>query len=276
MNLKFLTNLFFFVIICYCSLFAANVEEVSTYSNAMQKEIKAIVITPDTYTDARHYPVLYLLHGYSDNYSSWIDKVPKIKDYVDQYHLIIVCPDGNYSSWYMDSPVDSTFRYETYVARELTEWVDKHYHTVASREGRAITGLSMGGHGALFLAFRNQDVYGAAGSMSGGVDLRPFPENWELKKRLGTYAEYPENWEANSVINLVYRLVPNALRISIECGVSDFFYRVNCNLHEKLLERNIPHDFTVRPGAHNWQYWGNAIGYQVLFFSDFFHENKDQ
>jgi len=112
--------------------------------------------------------------------------------------------------------------------------------------------------------------------MSGGVDIRPFPENWDLSKRLGSYAGHPENWERNSVINLVYLLTPGALKITFECGSGDFFYQVNCNLHEKLLERNIPHDFTVRPGAHNWEYWGNAIAFQSVFFHRFFTRNSDQ
>jgi S-formylglutathione hydrolase FrmB len=261
----------------WCSaVWAAQVQRVKTFSQVMNKEIEAVVITPDGYPGQQSYPVLYLLHGYSDLCDGWITKVPAIKDYADQYDFIIVCPDGNYSSWYLDSPVDSSFRYETYTARELPKWIDEHFKTIRSREGRAITGLSMGGHGAFYLAFRNQDVFGAAGSMSGGVDLRPFPENWDLAKRLGTYAEHPGNWEENSVINLVYLLTPGALKIAFECGTGDFFYQVNCHLHEKLLERNIPHDFTVRPGVHNWEYWANAIAYQSLFFYHYFTQKKDQ
>src|SRR3546814_3321287 len=96
--------------------------------------------------------------------------------------------------------------------------MDHHYKTVADRKGRAITGLSMGGHGALYLAFRHQDVFGAAGSMSGGVDIRPFPGNWGLSTRLGTYAEQPENWEKNTIVNLVHLLAPGKLALIIDCG----------------------------------------------------------
>jgi S-formylglutathione hydrolase FrmB len=110
--------------------------------------------------------------------------------------------------------------------------------------------------------------------MSGGVDLRPFPDSWDIAKRLGKYSEHPERWEANSVINLVYLLTPNSLAITFDCGSSDFFYQVNKNLHEKLLERNIPHDFTVRPGGHTWDYWGNSINYHMLFFHTFFSKAK--
>jgi len=256
---------------------AAIVDTALTYSAAMHKNIKAVVVKPNDYSANKKFPVIYLLHGAGGKYSDWVSNPPDkqtIKRLANQYDIIIVCPDGNVSSWYFDSPVDSTYKYETYVSSELVTYIDSHYSTIKDRSGRAITGLSMGGHGALYLAFRHQDVYGACGSMSGGVDLRPFPDNWDIAKRLGEYSKYPERWEANSVINLTYLLTPDRLAITFDCGSSDFFYQVNKNLHEKLLERNIPHDFTVRPGGHTWEYWGNSINYQVLFFSRFFNKAK--
>jgi S-formylglutathione hydrolase FrmB len=235
----------------------------------MKKMIKAVVITPDDYSNAKALPVVYLLHGYSGNYSDWVTKAKGFEKAVDLYQIIIVCPDGN-NSWYWDSPVDPSFKYETYVSGELVSWIDSHYKTIKDRKGRAITGLSMGGHGALYLAFKHQDVFGAAGSMSGGVDIRPFPNNWEMAARLGSYAEHPENWEKNTVINMLYLLRPNSLALIIDCGTEDFFFKVNENLHQQLLYRNIPHDFITRPGAHNWNYWANAIQYQLLFMNNYF------
>jgi Predicted esterase len=256
------------------SLKAATVDTTLTYSASMKKSIKAVVVKPDTYLKGTKYPVLYLLHGYGGNYADWITKVPAIKNYADQYQLMIVCPDGDFSSWYLDSPVDSTSKYETYVGTELINWIDKHYNTIVSPTGRAITGLSMGGHGALFLAFRHQDIFGAAGSMSGGVDLRPFPGNWDLPKRIGTYAQHPENWEHYSVINLTHLLTPGSLALIFDCGSDDFFYKVNEKLHQKLLVNNIPHDFICRPGGHSWEYWANSIQYQALFMSKYFNKSK--
>lgn len=249
---------------------AASVDTVFTPSASMHKMIKAVVVKPDAYRSGRSFPVIYLLHGYSGNYSDWITKAPVIAHLADQFGVLIVCPDGNFGSWYLDSPADTTLKYETYISDELVRWVDKNYKTIASPGGRAITGLSMGGHGALYNAFRHQDVFGAAGSMSGGVDLRPFPNNWELSKRLGSYADLPARWEAASVVNLLYLLTPRSLFLIIDCGTDDFFYGVNAQLHQKLLERNIPHDFISRPGGHSWDYWSNAVLYQVLFFSRFF------
>lgn len=256
---------------------AATVDTVLTYSAAMHKNIKAVIVKPNDYSENKKFATVYVLHGASGKYSDWLSFVPDkqtLPKLADLYDVIIVCPDGNASSWYFDSPVDSTYKYETYISSELVKYIDSHYSTIKNRSKRAITGLSMGGHGALFLAFRHQDVYGACGSMSGGVDLRPFPDNWDIAKRLGKYSEYPERWEANSIINLIYLLTPNSLAITFDCGSSDFFYQVNKNLHEKLLERNIPHDFTVRPGGHSWEYWGNSINFQMLFFHNFFASAK--
>jgi len=256
---------------------AATVDTALTYSAAMHKNIKAVVIKPSDYSESKKFATVYVLHGAGGKYSDWVTSVPDkltLLKLADLYDLIIICPDGNETSWYFDSPVDPAYKYETYISSELVKYIDSHYSTIKNRSKRAITGLSMGGHGALFLAFKHQDIYGACGSMSGGVDLRPFPESWDIAKRLGKYSEYPERWEANSVINLVYLLTPNSLAITFDCGSSDFFYQVNKNLHEKLLERNIPHDFTVRPGGHTWEYWGNSINYQMLFFHDFFTSAK--
>lgn len=251
--------------------FAAKVDTVVTYSVAMKKNIKAVVITPDSYAKSTSMPVVYLLHGAGDNYWGWIKKAPLIQQYADDYQTMIVCPDGNVTSWYFDSPVDPEWRYETYVATELVNWIDKNYKTIKDRKGRAITGLSMGGHGALYLSFRHQDIFGAAGSMSGGVDITPFPLNWNIAKRLGDYDKNPERWKENTIVNMIHLLVPNRLALIIDCGKEDFFYEVNMKLHERLQYNNIPHDFIIRPGVHNWEYWGNAIKYQLMYFNGFFN-----
>ncbi|MEO9513472.1 MAG: alpha/beta hydrolase family protein [Flavobacteriaceae bacterium] len=241
----------------------------------MNKEIKNVVITPDSYSKKeKAYSVVYLLHGAGGNHKAWLGKAPGIKAYADLYNVIIVCPDGQKTSWYFDSPIDPKMQYETYISKELVEAVDKNYNTTVSNKNRAITGYSMGGHGALYLAFKHPDIWGVVASMSGGVDIRPFPLNWKIAERLGTYAENPENWEKNTVINLVYLLNGKNLKILFDCGVDDFFYEDNLRLHNKLLERNIPHDYIERPGGHTNKYWRNSIAYQMVFFNDFFNESK--
>ncbi len=252
--------------------FAAKVDTIKVESQAMHKIINNVIVLPEDYQQSKTYPVIYLLHGATGDYKDWVVKAPTVVALADIYHVIIVCPDGGFTSWYFDSPIDSTYKYETFVSKELVKYIDSHYATVKEKSGRAITGLSMGGHGALYLAFRHQDVFGAAGSMSGGVDFRPFPNNWDIAKRLGTLEQHPENWNKNTVVNMVDLLKGSSLKIIFDCGVDDFFYEVNCHLHKELLELKYPHDFIERPGVHNWPYWENAVKYQFLFFSEFFNQ----
>src|SRR5690554_1284786 len=254
--------------------FAAKVDTVSVFSASMNRSIKTVTILPNDYDSKKEFPVVYLLHGHGGKYSDWVNNASGIKELSDRYSLIIICPDGGFGSWYWDSPVDPAFKFETFVSRELVNWVDQNLKTRKDRTGRAITGLSMGGHGALYLAFKHQDIYGAAGSTAGGVDIRPFPLNWDMAKRLGSYAEYPNLWEENTVINLTHLLTPGSLEIMIDCGTSDFFYSVNEELHNKLLSRNIRHTYLTGPGAHNWAYWNNSILYQILFMSEYFKKAK--
>lgn len=253
---------------------AATVDTALTYSTIMHRDIKAVVIKPAGYSVLKKLPVLYLLHGFSGNYSDWILKVPSVTKLADEYQMIIVCPDGNFAGWYFDSPMSKDWQYETYVGTELVNWVDKHYATIADRSGRAITGLSMGGHGAMYIAFKHQDTFGAAGSMSGALDIRPFPDAFGIEQVLGKYSQYPERWEKNSVINMIYLLKPNSLLITFDCGYDDFLYPANVAFHNELLMRKIPHDFTVRPGAHTWEFWSNSVVYQALFFSRYFNKIK--
>ena len=266
-----------FLLLFFTTIFNVSASQIDTLfvkSKSMDKTISNIVITPNSYSsNSEKFPVLYLLHGAGGNHLSWIAGAPKIQEYANLYNIIIVCPDGDKTSWYFDSPIDKKMKYETYISKELVPTIDKLYNTLATKNGRAITGLSMGGHGALYLAFKHQNVWAAAGSMSGGLDLLPFPNNWKIADRLGNYNKHKKNWVENSVINMVYLLNEKGLKLIIDCGVSDFFYDVNLRFHKKLLKLNIPHDYTERPGKHDWNYWQNSIQYQLLYFYNFFNEN---
>jgi S-formylglutathione hydrolase FrmB len=252
---------------------AGKVETVQVQSKCMDKTIPNLVITPDSCaTQTNGFAVLYLLHGAGNNYSEWLRYGP-IADYVDKYNFIIVCPDGGRTSWYFDSPVDPSMKYETYISSELVSWFDANYHTITNRNKRAIAGLSMGGHGAFYLAFRHQDIWGAAGSMAGGVDIRPFPNNWDIAKRLGSYAQHPDNWETNTVINMLYLLNGRNMALIFDCGSSDFFCDANRRLHHLMIERNIPHTYIERPGGHELDYWRVTYKYQLLFFYEYFNSH---
>lgn len=266
-TLNFYSLLLFFFIASFVS--AQTVDTISVFSDKMQVEVKNLVILPEGYEKTKQYPVLYLLHGYGGSFKNWIGIKPSLPEEVSKLNMIIVCPDGK-NSWYWDSPINPKLQYETYVSKELINYIDNNYNTIKSPKGRAITGLSMGGHGGLWLGIRHQNVFGACGSMSGGVDIRPFPNNWEMKKNIGSYKEDPSVWDEHTVINQLSKIEPNSLDIIIDCGTGDFFFEVNQKLHEQLLYNNIPHDYIVRPGKHDGKYWNNAIDYQLLFFHKFF------
>lgn len=241
---------------------AASADTITIHSQALQADSKVVVILPYSYAknESNRYPVVYLLHGYSGDYSNWIKKVPEIQRYADQFQIMIVCPDAK-NSWYIDSKTTPHSNYETYVGRELPRYIDSAYKSISTKNGRAICGLSMGGHGALFLAISHQETFGAAGSMSGALEL--MPQKYGIENIIGdTSAAAIQKY---SVIDL-----PDMIKINIpliiDCGISDPFIGINRRMHEKLIQDKIPHDYIERFGGHSWDYWANAVGYQLLFF----------
>ena len=254
--------------------FAASVDTVSIFSYVMQKSPKCVVILPESYNhQANRFPVVYLLHGYSGNYSNWIQKVPQLKNYADQFQMIIICPDGDYAGWYINSPVDATMKYDTYISNEVPRYVDSAYRTINSPKSRAITGLSMGGHGALYLAWRNATMYGAAGSMSGAVDLLSSKSKYNIPKVFGD-SSHVENIYKYSVVSVVRNKINDVPALIISCGVDDPFIEGNRTLNQELLQMKIPHTYVEKEGKHTWDFWRDDVGYQLMFFYKFFQKNQ--
>jgi S-formylglutathione hydrolase FrmB len=252
---------------------AAKVDTLEIKSAAMSgKTLRAGVVVPQSYKKTKTaYPVLYLLHGYSGNFRDWLTKTPDkqlLHRLADKYETIIVTPDGGYSSWYLDSPLDKETQFETFITRELIDRVDTGYRTIKTREGRFISGLSMGGHGALYLSGRHPNLYRAAGSMSGALDISALDKNLNqsLEKLLGPKAENLAKFEANSVVYMTDTFKANDVKLIIDCGVNDFLIESNRELHRRLVYNQTPHEYLERPGAHNWSYWGYALEYHLLFF----------
>lgn len=262
--------LFGFLLCCFAmTVQAARVDTVMVKSPSMKREVKVVFVVPDKVLDKKACPVVYLLHGHGGNAQNWLKVKPELPQIADEKGIIIVCPDGK-NSWYWDSPKDPSYRYETFVSSELVKYTDENYATIPDRKARAISGFSMGGHGALWNAIRHKDVYGAAGSMSGGVDIRPFPKNWGMSKQLGEYADNKEVWDSHTVVNQLDKIENGDLALIIDCGEDDFFLEVNKDLHKRLLDKKIDHDFITRPGGHSGPYWNNSIDYHILFFDKFF------
>lgn len=276
--MKGFSRCIFFFLLLFTQVFysfAAEVDTISIYSVSMKKDIKCVIILPDSYqkNSEKQFPVVYLLHGYSGNYSNWITKVPDLKERADDYNFIIVCPDGAYSSWYFDSPIEKNSLYKTYVGVEVPAFIDSVYHTIPQRKARAITGLSMGGHGAIYLAWNFPETFGAAGSMSGAVNILPWESKYGLVKVLGDTANN-KSFYNHSVVNVVKTAIKEFPELIIDCGIDDPFMKDNRLLNKELTDLNISHDYIERPGKHNWEYWQNAVCYQLLFFHKVFEKKE--
>lgn len=284
--MKKYTLLFLFL----CTIFIANAAKVDTLdvpSAVMNKAYKAAVVLPKSYTKSKaNFPVLYLLHGGGGHFRDWLTSTPDkntVSNLADQYNLIIVMPEGETFGWYMDSPFKTDNKFETYITQEVITKIDNTFRTIKDRKGRVITGLSMGGHGAMYLSTRHPDLFCAAGTMSGAMSMNynlfkvneAFHKSLEdrFKELLGTTDTNNELYVKNSIVNMADTIKKNGLAITIDCGVDDFLIGVNRELHQKLVENGTPHDYTERPGAHTWPYWQNSLPYHVLFFSKVLKEN---
>lgn len=252
--IKIKNSLISILFLSFITLPAATVKNISIVHTALQKPLPAIVVLPDSYDSTRNkFPVIYLLHGYSGDYSIF-SKIVNLEHYSDSFAIIIVCPDGQYNSWYVDSPLQSKSKFETYIIHDVIGFTDLHYRTIASGGGRAIIGSSMGGHGALTLLARHPEMFASAGSISGILDLTAFPGNWDIKDVLGEYESHKDIWKKHSFMYLMKNLVNRKLGIIIDCGTSDFALEVNRAAHAKLDSLKILHDYHERPGDHSHRY----------------------
>lgn len=261
---------------CPSGLFAAKYEQIAVHSEKMGRDIPVTVIIPDTYSesDATRFPVVYGLHGAGGDNVSFSQKIRPLPLLVDQYQVVMVFPDGGKTSWWLDSPIDPSYQYETFVARELVAYIDSNYRTLPQREKRAIVGGSMGGHGACFIGIRNKSLFGAVGNIFGGVDLRPFPDNWDIKLRIGSIQEHPENWQRFSVLNQLDGLKDGELSIATMVGSNDFFLQVNRDFNQRLQTMGIQHYYVESKGKHDVEFENEAFGVMLRFFDHYFKSGK--
>ncbi|MFD2519605.1 alpha/beta hydrolase [Emticicia soli] len=266
---------------------ASTVDTLDVPSAVMKKAYKAAVVLPASYANSKaSYPVLYLLHGGSGHFRDWLTQTPDkmlVRNLADQFNMIIVMPEGETFGWYLDSPFDQNNKFETYITKEVIQKIDNTYRTVRSNKGRVITGLSMGGHGAMYLSSRHPELFCAAGTMSGAMDMNytKFKINEDFtkslkarfEKLLGTSDTSNDVFVKNSIINMVDAIKKNGMPITIDCGVDDFLIDANRELHSRLLYNGVPHDYTERPGAHTWEYWQNSLPYHLLFFQKVLRAN---
>lgn len=265
----------------------AKVDTIEVFSTAMNKSLKAAVTLPTGYESSKEsYPVLYLLHGGSGAFSDWHQKVTEpglVNRLADQYDLIIVTPGVGPACYYFDSPLMDSVRYETYMTKELIPFIDSNYKTLAQKESRAITGLSMGGHGSIYLSAKHPELFVAAGSMSGvmNIDTRMWkvPEGFstlrtsQQKEMLGEINYDAPNFNPFTAVSYTNQMKENGIALIIDCGVDDFLIATNRQMHQLLLENETPHDYTERPGAHTWEYWTEALPFHLLYIDKYLKRN---
>lgn len=245
-------------------------------SVAMAKRIAATIVLPEGYAQKENknkkYPVIILLHGYSGDFKQWqtIADLPRL---ASRYETILVCPDGGYDSWYFDSPVDAGSQYESFIMRDVIAFVDTTYRTLGAR-GRAITGLSMGGHGAVRLISVYPDSFVAAGSMSGILDLRVFPVSWNIAGRLGSMQEHPQRWAMGSAVNLVKNLQGKGKCLIIDCGTNDFALAVNHAYRDSAAVHGVAITYEESEGGHDHAYWAKRIEPHIRFLQACFPGRK--
>ncbi|AFL84905.1 putative esterase [Belliella baltica DSM 15883] len=279
-----LTLLFLF----FCPiLLLAKIDTIEVFSKAMNKSLKATVVLPsDSEVKDKDYPSVYVLHGAWGGYLDWHKNVTKpnlLQNLADQYQMILITPGVAPFSYYYDSPLMDSVQYETYISKELIPFVDQNYPTKKDKNARGITGLSMGGHGAMMIAAKHPDLFSAAGSMSGvmNIDVRTWignestqEERRKSQREMLGNINYDYPYSPYTAVGLISEMKENKIALLIDCGIDDFLIETNRQLHQLLLENGTPHEYTERPGAHTWEYWTEALPFHILFIHQAFEKKK--
>lgn len=288
------TGLFISCLLCFCVTAQKNgmvYEKKTVKSTVLHRDVAYSIYLPSDYeTSERSYPVVYLLHGYTDDNTGWL-QFGEINRYADKAiadgiipPMIIVMPNGD-SSWYINS-YDGKENYEDFFVKEFMPSIERLYHIKAEKRYRGIAGLSMGGYGTLIYSLKYPELFAAAAPLSAAVfddaAIAGTPDNryegtfGQLYGRgLKDKARLNDAWYHNSVLKIVSQKSADELRkvrYWIDCGDDDFLTKGNCLLHIALTEKNVPHEFRVRDGAHTWTYWRTGITDALKFIGDSFHQ----
>ncbi|MBX2955701.1 MAG: esterase family protein [Cyclobacteriaceae bacterium] len=284
-----------FLLLAFLSAIATNAqvgtikESLKLKSTILGKEVEySLYLPPDYDQSNRRYPVLYLLHGYTDDETGWT-QFGEVKAIADQQlkamemtSMIIAMPDGGVS-WYINS-ADGKVKYEDFFIKEFIPHIDATLRTRAEKGFRGIAGLSMGGHGTMIMAIKYPNLFAVAAPLSAGIftrdELLNMPdENWDnvfgppYGKNKGE-ARVTDHLNKNWILSLVNDATTDDLKkvkYYIDCGDKDFLIKGNMELHSILIDKKVPHEFRVRDGVHNWEYWRTALPEVFRFVSSVFH-----
>jgi putative tributyrin esterase len=261
-------------------------ECLSLPSRILGHSVPYCVFLPPSYdTDkSRRYPVLYYLHGLGDNeqmffhFGAW-DVVEQLWDGHQIGEFIVVTPAG-YASFYINSQ-DGRVRYEDFFLREFLPSVENRYRIAAARRSRAIAGISMGGYGALRLAFLHPELFAAASAQSAAliktipaVTLGSSPGPGRLRILGDVFGSPPDRtfWDRNNPLAIARTAELAGMRIYFDCGSQDDygFDEGARALDQVLMSRGIKHEFHIYPGGHNWAYFAEHLPDSLKFHSGVF------
>jgi S-formylglutathione hydrolase FrmB len=267
-------------------------ESLKVKSTILSKDVEYSIYLPADYeTSNRRYPVLYLLHGYTDDETGWTQfgEAHLIADRVtqsgDAAPMIIVMPDAGVT-WYVNS-YDGKVNYEDFFIKELIQHIDATYRTRATKQYRAVAGLSMGGYGTMIMATKHPELFSSAAPLSAGVFtdeeiMKGDDDMWNNvlgnifgKRDLAGKNRLTDHYYKNSILKIIETANSEELkkvRYYIDCGDEDFLIKGNMALHAAMIEKKITHEFRVRDGAHNWTYWRTALPDVLKFVSESFHQ----
>jgi putative tributyrin esterase len=261
-------------------------ECLSMRSRILGRAVSYCALLPPSYdaSKARHFPVLYYLHGLGDNEQMFLragglNLVEDLSERGQIGEFLIVTPRGD-ASFYINSR-DGRERYEDFLIREFFPFIENHYRIERGRRSRGIAGISMGGYGALHLAFRHPQLFRSVSAGSAAlieklpeVTLGGVPQSATRRILGGAFGTPPDPsfWQWQSPLSLARTFHPAGLQIYFDCGTEDDygFDRGARGLDKILSEREIPHQFHLYPGGHNWMYFAQHLPASLEFHSHAF------
>ncbi|MFM1808057.1 MAG: hypothetical protein RLZZ242_782 [Bacteroidota bacterium] len=262
------------------------VSETSTVKSSILKQERSYAIyLPDGYErSSRSYPVLYLLHGYSDNHTGWV-QFGEVQHLADQAiasgeatPMIIVMPDADTTRPGYTNSIDNKYNYEDFFFNEFIPHIESTYRIRKDKRYRAIAGLSMGGGGTFMYAMHRPDLFSAAAPLSAWMGPTTSDElkGWAERSGAGwdeSKAEaYLKTYNPLELVKSVDKDLLNSVRWYIDCGDDDFLYEGNAQMHILMRQLGINHEYRVRDGGHTWNYWRTALPTVLEFVSRGFHQ----
>ncbi|RCW50459.1 MULTISPECIES: alpha/beta hydrolase family protein [unclassified Halanaerobium] len=247
------------------------------FSEVLKVSTQINVILPDDIEDFKDkngkIPVIYLLHGLSDNHTGW-QRYTSVERYVQKWGYALVMPDVQ-RSFYTD--MKNGYNYWTYVSEELPKIAENYFPISDKKEDNYVAGLSMGGYGAVKLALRLPDKFAAAASLSGAVDLaRRIMDFSDDEKRMAEFRRIFGVLEKlkGSSNDLLYLLsevqdVEKLPRLYLCCGTEDFLYQDNLTFKKICEEKGVDLTFEEEKAGHEWEYWDKKIQDVFRWFYQF-------